>query len=432
MTGVDGERAAVRTETLANGLRVVVQEVRTAPLVSVWCWYRVGSKDEGPGLTGASHWVEHMNFKGTKRISRDEIKNSIERYGGFWNGYTWIDQTTYVQTATRNALDQMLFVESERMHHCLYEPADCDSERTVIVSELQGGENDPDTLLDIELTATAFKAHPYRHPTIGWLADLEAMSRDDLYGFYRRHYVPANATLVVVGDVDAGDALRRAETAFGAIPAGEAPARLRASEPPQLGERRVTIRKPGTTAYLKVAYHAPAVDHADFAPMLVLDAALTGAKGLSLWSSFRGTPPQRRSRLYRALVERQLASAVGGMYAPTAHPFLFTVSATAAAGAAPEAVEEAALAALDAARDEGVAPDELARAKRQLRARMVFEGDSVTNIAHQLGFFSTVSALDTWFDMPARIEAVTAEDVARVAAAHLGAGNRTVGWFLPA
>ena len=166
--------------------------------------------------------------------------------------------------------------------------------------------------------------------------------------------------------------------------------------------------------------------------MLVLDAALTGAKGLSLWSSFRGTPPQRRSRLYRALVERQLASAVGGMYAPTAHPFLFTVSVTAAAGAAREEVEAATLAALDAARDEGITADELARAKRQLRARMVFEGDSVTNIAHQLGFFATVSELDTWFDMPARIEAVGADDVARVAARCLAADNRTVGWFLPA
>ena len=432
MTAPAARAAAIRSATLANGLRLLVQEVRTAPLVSVWCWYRVGSKDEGPGLTGASHWVEHMNFKGTKRISRDDIKGSIERYGGFWNGYTWIDQTTYVQTATRDALHQMLFVESERMHQCLYQPSDCDSERTVIISELQGGENDPDTLLDIELTATAFKAHPYRHPTIGWQADLEAMTRDDLYGFYRRYYVPNNATLVIVGDVDTGDAVRRAEAAFGAIPPGEAPPRLRATEPPQLGERRVTIRKEGTTAYLKVGYHAPAVGHDDFAPMLVLDAALTGAKGINLWSSFRGTPPQRRSRLYRMLVERQLASAVGGMYAATAHPFLFTVSVTAAAGVAPDEVEAATLAALDAARDEGIAPDELARAKRQLRARMVFEGDSVTNLAHQLGFFSTVSELDTWFDMPARIEAVTAADVARVAATHLAAGNRTVGWFLPA
>ena len=423
---------AVRSTTLANGLRVLVQEVRTAPLVSVWCWYRVGSGDEGPGLTGASHWVEHMNFKGTKRISRDDVKGAIERYGGFWNGYTWIDQTTYVQTATSDALDHMLFVEAERMHHCLYEPAACDSERTVIISELQGGENDPDTLLDIELTATAFKAHPYRHPTIGWLADLEAMTREDLHGFYRRYYVPNNATLVVVGDVDAADAARRAAAAFDAIPAGAAPPRLRVTEPPQLGERRVTIRKEGTTAYLRVGYHAPAVDHEDFAPLLVLDAVLTGAKGLSLWSSFRGTPPQRRSRLYRALVERQLASAVGGMYAPTAHPFLFTVSATAASGAEPDAVEAAALAALDAARDEGVEPAEVERARRQLRARMVFQNDSVTNLAHQLGFFSTVSQLDTWLAMPARLEAVTADDVSRVAAAWLGADNRTVGWFLPA
>ena len=432
LTPVAGSGGALRSTTLDNGLRLLVQEVRTAPLVSVWCWYRVGSKDEGPGLTGASHWVEHMNFKGTTRISRDEIKGSIERYGGFWNGYTWIDQTTYVQTATSDALDQMLFVEAERMHHCLYEPAACDSERTVIISELQGGENDPDTLLDIELTATAFKAHPYRHPTIGWLPDLEAMTREDLYGFYRRYYVPNNATLVVVGDVDAGDAARRAAAAFGGIPAGEPPPRLRASEPPQLGERRVTIRKEGTTAYLKVAYHAPPVDHDDFAALLLLDAALSGAKGLSLWSSFRGTPPQRRSRLYRALVEQQLASAVGGMYAPTAHPFLFMVSVTAAAGAEPNEVEAATLAALDAARDEGVSAAELQRAKRQLRARMVFDNESVTNLAHQLGFFSTVSKLDTWFDLPARIEAVTVGAVARVAATHLTADNRTVGWFLPA
>ena len=432
LTPVAGSGGAVRSTTLDNGLRLLVQEVRTAPLVSVWCWYHVGSKDEGPGLTGASHWVEHMNFKGTTRISRDEIKGSIERYGGFWNGYTWIDQTTYVQTATSDALDQMLFVEAERMHHCLYEPAACDSERTVIISELQGGENDPDTLLDIELTATAFKAHPYRHPTIGWLSDLEAMTREDLYGFYRRYYVPNNATLVVVGDVDAGDAARRAAAAFGGIPAGETPPRLRASEPPQLGERRVTIRKEGTTAYLKVAYHAPPVDHDDFAALLLLDAALSGAKGLSLWSSFRGTPPQRRSRLYRALVEQQLASAVGGMYAPTAHPFLFMVSVTAAAGAEPNEVEAATLAALDAARDEGVSAAELQRAKRQLRARMVFDNESVTNLAHQLGFFSTVSKLDTWFDLPARIEAVTVGAVARVAATHLTADNRTVGWVLPA
>ena len=170
--------------------KVLIQEEHTAPLASVWCWYKVGSKDERPGLTGVSHWCEHMNFKGTTNIPRDQVKGIIEQYGGSWNGYTWIDQTTYLETATRDALDRMLFIEAERMANCLYHPDDCESERTVIISELQGGENDPDQLLDQELTATAFKAHPYRHPTIGWLSDLQTMTRDDLYGYYRRFYVP--------------------------------------------------------------------------------------------------------------------------------------------------------------------------------------------------------------------------------------------------
>ena len=165
--------ASVHQRTLDNGLRVLVHPVHTAPLVSVWCWYGVGSRDEVPGRTGVSHWVEHMNFKGTINIPRDDMKGMVERLGGMWNGYTWIDQTTYLETAGRDALDQMLYLEAERMANGLYAPADIESERTVIISELQGGENDPEQLLDTEVTATAFRSHPYRHPTIGWLEDLQ-------------------------------------------------------------------------------------------------------------------------------------------------------------------------------------------------------------------------------------------------------------------
>ena len=326
VTATPESRLGVQVRVLDNGLRVLVREVRTAPLVSVWCWYRVGSKDERPGLTGVSHWCEHMNFKGTTNIPRDQVKGIIDQYGGFWNGYTWIDQTTYMETASTDALDKMLFIESERMSRCLYDPADCASERTVIISELQGNENDPDQLLDTEVTAAAFKAHSYRHPTIGWLGDLKTMSRDDLYGYYTQHYLPNNATLVVVGDVDTDDAFRRAERAFGDIEPGTIPDRVQTVEPEQVGERRVTIRREGTTAYLKVAYHAPAVDHDDFAPMLVIDAALTGAKGLNLWSSFRAAPPQRRSRLYRALVDHRLAAAVGGACVATEDPYPVTAA----------------------------------------------------------------------------------------------------------
>jgi zinc protease len=421
----------IHEQVLDNGLKVLIREEHTAPLASVWCWYKVGSKDEGPGLTGVSHWVEHMNFKGTTNIPRDQVKGIIEQFGGSWNGYTWIDQTTYLETATRDALDRMLFIESERMANCLYHPDDCESERTVIISELQGGENDPDQLLDQELTATAFKAHPYRHPTIGWLSDLQTMTRDDLYGYYRRYYVPNNATLVIVGDVDTREALKRADHYFGKIEARPVTRPTHTAEPEQLGERRVTISKPGTTAYLKVGYHAPALGHADFFPVLALDAVLTGAKGLNLWSSFRTPPPQRSARLYRALVDKGLASALIGAMLPTQHPFLYTVSLTATEGTTLAVLEEATLRELDNVRTRGVTADELQKVKNQLRARLVFENDSVTNIAHQLGYFETVASWSLFPTLLSRIQEVTLDAINAAAARYLAPSNRTIGWFDP-
>jgi zinc protease len=421
----------IRSATLDNGLKVLVQEEHTAPLASVWCWYKVGSKDERPGLTGVSHWVEHMNFKGTTNIPRDQVKGIIEQFGGSWNGYTWIDQTTYLETASRHALDRMLFIESERMANCLYHPDDCESERTVIISELQGGENDPDQLLDQEVTAAAFKAHPYRHPTIGWLTDLQSMTRDDLYTYYRRYYIPNNATLVIVGDVDTEDALRSADRYFGPIPSGPAPPRMRTVEPEQIGERRVLIRRRGTAAYFKAVYHAPGATDADFLPLLVLDAVLTGAKGVNLWSSFRVAPPQRSARLYRALVDGGIASTVSGSVVPTAEPFLYTISATATDGTPLASVESALLAALDQVRRSGITEAELARAKAQLRARLVFDGDSITNIAHQIGYFETIASVDVFTGLAGRLAAVTLEQVAAAAARLFGEARRTVGWFEP-
>jgi zinc protease len=422
---------SVHEEVLENGLRVLIQEVHTAPLASVWCWYRVGSKDEATGTTGVSHWVEHMNFKGTTNIPRDKVKGIIEQFGGYWNGYTWIDQTTYTETATRDALDRMLFIESERMAHCLYDPEDCESERTVIIAELQGGENDPDTLLDQELTATALKAHPYRHPTIGWLADLQSMTREDLVAYYRRYYVPNNATVVVVGDVDTRDAMRKVTQHFAEIPPGEVARRVHTQEPEQLGERRVTISREGTTAYLKLAFHAPGIDDPDFFPMLVLDAILTGAKGLNLWASFRTPPPQRSARLYRRLVNTGLASSVAGGLVPTQHPFLYTISATATDGTPLAALEHAMIQEIDRVRSGGVTAHEAERAKNQLRARLVFENDSITNIAHQLGYFETIATWRLVASLRERIDAVSVEAIAAAAAVRLTATNRTVGWYEP-
>jgi len=421
----------VTRATLDNGLKVLIQEEHTAPLASVWCWYKVGSKHESPGLTGVSHWVEHMNFKGTTNIPRERIKGIIEQFGGAWNGYTWVDQTTYLETATRDALDRMLFIEAERMANGLYHPDDCESERTVIISELLGGENDPDQLLDQEVTATAFKAHPYRQPTIGWLSDLQSMTRDDLYSYYRRHYVPNNATLVIVGDIAAGQALSRAEHHFGKIPPGAFPTYSRTMEPEQTGERRVTIRKNGTTAYIKAAFHAPAIGDSRFLPLLLLDASLTGAKGLNLWSSFRVAPPQRRARLYRALVERGLASSVSGSLLPTEEPFLYTISVTATEGISLASAEAALLEELERLQQDAISEGELAKAKQQLKVRLVFDSDSITNIAHQLGYYETIAGADLFLTLQQRIAAVTLDEVAAVGRATFNPSNRTIGWFDP-
>jgi zinc protease len=428
MTTAEARRpGAIRTETLQNGLKVIMLEEHTAPLASVWCWYRVGSRDERPGLTGVSHWVEHMNFN----IPLDQVKGIIEQFGGSWNGYTWLDQTTYLETASREALDRMLFIESERMGRCLYDPADCESERTVIISELEGGENDPENFLDQELTATAFKAHPYRHPTIGWLSDLQSMTRDDLYGHYRRYYVPNNATLVVVGDIDLDETMERVRHHFEAAEPGAEIVRIRTTEPEQTGERRVVIRRPGTAAYLKAGFHAPAVDDPAFVPALVLDAVLTGAKGVNLWSSFRLPPPQRSARLYRSLVEHGLASSVQGAILPTAEPFLYTVSVTAADGTPLDAVEAALLAELDRIRRDGITGEELARARTQLHARMIFDDDSITNVAHQLGYFDNITSVDRFFELPALVDATTLDDVHAVAMKLFTTNNRTVARFEP-
>ena len=423
--------STVRETILDNGMKVLIREVHTAPLASVWCWYRVGSKDEGPGMTGVSHWCEHMNFKGTTNIPRDQVKGIIEKFGGAWNGYTWIDQTTYLETASKDALDRMLFIEAERMDACLYDPADCESERTVIISELQGGENDPEQLLDTEVTATAFKVHPYHHPTIGWLPDLQTMSRDDLYGHYRKFYVPSNATLVIVGDVDTEDVLKKVEKQFGGIAAGSRPARIRQSEPEQQAERRVVLRKEGTTAYWKAVFHAPAFEHEDFFPLLVADAVLNGAAGLNIWSMGGVSRPQRSARLYRALVDKGLASTVSGALMPTEHPYLYAIHASVAEGQSLDSVEGVVMGEIDKLRAGGITAAELKKVHTQLRARFIYDADSVTDIAHQLGYFETISSWKAYEKLRERLDAVTPDAVHAAAAKYLTAANRTIGWFEP-
>jgi zinc protease len=257
------------------------------------------------------------------------------------------------------------------------------------------------------------------------------MTRDDLYGHYRRYYVPNNATLVVVGDIDLDETMERVRHHFEAAEPGAEIVRIRTTEPEQTGERRVVIRRPGTAAYLKAGFHAPAVDDPAFVPALVLDAVLTGAKGVNLWSSFRLPPPQRSARLYRSLVEHGLASSVQGAILPTAEPFLYTVSVTAADGTPLDAVEAALLAELDRIRRDGITGEELARARTQLHARMIFDDDSITNVAHQLGYFDNITSVDRLFELPALVDATTLDDVHAVAMKLFTTNNRTVARFEP-
>ena len=314
----DAVTGVVRTR-LDNGLSLLVAERPDVPLVSVWSWYRVGSGDESPGQTGVSHWVEHMTFKGTELIPPAAMRGYVDRFGGMWNGYTWLDQTAYVSTATRDVLDELLVLEAERMDGCLFDAGECESERTVILAELHGAENDPEQVLETEVVAAALKAHPYRHPTIGWESDLRTMTRADLVSHYRRHYGPANATLVVAGAVHAPDVLRRVADRFDGRGKGRqtiAPLRP-VDEPPPPGARLVVIERPGSSHFVKCVCPAPAVTAHDFPAMLAADAVLSGASGLNIWAAAGPLPPQRQSRLYRALVEPGLAASASSVVSPT-------------------------------------------------------------------------------------------------------------------
>ncbi len=385
-------------------------------------------------MTGVSHWVEHMNFKGTTNIPRDQVKGIIERFGGSWNGYTWLDQTTYLETATTDALDRMLFIEAERMASCLYDPADCESERTVIISELQGGENDPEQRLDTEITATAFKAHPYRHPTIGWIHDLRTMTREDLYGHYRRYYVPNNATLVVVGDVDAADARapRRARPSDASPPGAPAAAGRR----PRSRRRKASAGCTCASPAPRPIGGPPSTPRASPIPTssrcCALDAVLTGASGLNIWSGGKVPTPQRGARLYRGA--RQPRPGLVGRRLPGADRRAVPLLAerdrrrrpVAGGGRGGGAGSNA-----RASPPPGPTAAELATVQAQLRARFVYDGDSVTDVAHQLGYFATIGRWQDWHEAFARLAAVTVDDVHAAARRYLAADNRTIGVFEP-
>jgi zinc protease len=422
--------ASFQQTTLDNGLRVIVREVRERPLVGVWMWYRVGGRNELPGTTGVSHWVEHMLFKGGKRFGKGEITKEISRRGGALNAFTWIDCTSYFETLPSSEIDLALAIESDRIYDTRIEAEEAEAERTVVISEREGSENYPEFWLREEVQSVAWREHPYRLGVIGPKSDLRAMTREDLYQHYKRYYMTNNATLVMVGDFSTAELLDKIHGEFDKHPAGETPAPLLIEEQPQTGERRVTVRRPGPTSYVMLAYHAPEASHVDAAPMVVLSSVLGGASSPIAWGGARGLG--RSSRLYRALIDGEIASSVSASFELTLDPYLFAFDATLRNGVEPARGEAAILAEVEKIQRQGVPEDELARTRRQLHAQVVYSLEGVTNQGFALGFMDLVARDPAaWQTFPEALQGVTADDVQRVASKYLVEQHRTTGWFIP-
>ena len=414
---------------LDNGLTVILKEMHHAPVATFMLWYRVGSRQEIPGLTGVSHWVEHMMFKGTPAFPNGSLDRLISREGGHLNAFTWVDFTAYYETLPSGRIGLALDVEADRMVNTLMTSEEVESERTVILSERQMYENDPRFLLNEELIAAAFRVHPYHHEVIGDAADLRSMTRDDLYGYYRRNYTPNNAIAVVVGDFETAAMLAQIKAKFGGIPAGEAPPPVTRQEPQQKGERRVVVIGPGDTAYLTMAFRAPGADHPDYYPLTLLNAAFSGGSSLGM---FGGGGSNKSSRLYKALVDTNLAAAAYGGMGPTVDPFLYTISAVVRNGRTLHEVESALDAELARLAAEPITQTELNKALKRAKAQFVMAGESITGQTQLLGLAEAVVGDYRWFERVLdRLNAVTLTDIERVRRDYLQKRSRTVGWYEP-
>jgi zinc protease len=408
------------TETrLPNGLVVLTKEDHAAPVVCTYVWYRVGSRNEVPGLTGISHQLEHMMFKGTKHEFPHPgyIDLLVGQHGGENNAFTTTDYTAYFLLLPADQLDLALRIEADRMTQAAMDPKQLVAEKRVVLSELEGDNNDNSSFLYDNTRATAYQYHPYHYPIIGTKWDVEHFTRAQVYHYYRTHYAPNNATLVIVGDFDTTATLSRVRQLWRDVQPTAVPQARLNPEPPQRGERHILVRRAGTTAYLECMYHIPAATHPDLPSLTVLASAL--AEG-------------RSSRLYRALVETQLASDVGATANQGIDSELLDIEVSAQAGVMPDRIETALLAALARLRTESLTDRELQQAKNQARADFIYAQDSVEQQAARLGLYQTVTGdwrtLTTYLD---KINAVTAADVRRVAQTYLTDDNRTVGVFQP-
>jgi zinc protease len=411
--------AAVLATTLDNGLRVLLLEDRRSPIVTVQMWYRVGSRNEARGATGIAHFLEHLMFRGTARYGPGVFARLVERNGGQNNAFTSQDVTSYYVNLAAERLDLVLELEADRMQNLQIDPKIVTAEREVVIEERRTRtEDDPGGALGEEVSATAFRAHPYGQPIIGWPTDLTRITPEEIRAFYRTYYVPNNAILVMVGDFTAAEALAKVKAAFGAIPRGADPPPVLAVEPPQNSERRVTVQRPAELPIVYLGYPVPNQKSADAPALEVLSVILSGG---------------RASRLYQDLVhERQLALEAGGDYSYfSIDPNLFWFWATPLPGQSAETLEKELLAHMERLRREPVSEVELTRAKNQIESSFVFQDDSIHRRASLLARFELIGGYALKDAYLASMRAVTAADVQRVAAAYFQDEKKNVGILLP-
>ncbi len=416
-------------DTLPNGLTVHLKEIHTAPLISSWVWYKVGSRNEHRPTTGVSHWVEHMQFKGTEKYPAGYLDREISRMGGMWNAMTYLDWTTYFETLPAYTFDLSLSLEADRMLNSRFDPQEVELERTVIISEREGNENEPQFLLGEAIQAAAFNRHPYHYEVIGEKADLESMSRDDLYNHYRRYYNPGNAVLAVAGDFEIQTMLDKVFEAFGGIPETEPAILDIAAEPPQDRERRVTVSGPGQTSYVQISYRAPSAGDLDFFGLTVLDSLLTGPSSLNMFGS--GGTTNKTSRLYRALVEGEIAVSCFGTLQATHDPYLYAINLTVHPHHTPEEVLQAVDDELKGVLDSPVTADQIARAIKQAKALFAYSSENISNQAFWLGYAEMFANYDWFENYINHLAKVTPEEVLRIARQYLIPENRVVGFYTP-
>ncbi|MFT3759676.1 M16 family metallopeptidase [Thauera sp.] len=394
--------------TLTNGMKVIVKEDRRAPSAVHMVWYRSGSMDEAEGVSGVAHVLEHMMFKGTKNVGPGEFNKRVAAVGGRDNAFTGKDYTAYFQQVPPDRLSEMMALEADRMQHLVLDDEAFRRELEVVKEERRLRTDDqPRALVYEQLMATAFKAHPYRRPVIGWMPDLEAMKPEDAREWYRRWYTPANAYLVVVGDVDHRRVFRDAERHYGPIAARPLPERRISTEPAQRGPRQAEVKAPAELPYLSMAWHVPALhDPAkdrDAYALQVLSAVLDGYDG---------------ARLTRRLVrDSGLALSAGSGYDGSGRgPALFYLDGVPAPGHSVDELQAALRAELQRIRDEGISEAELARVKTQAVASRVYKRDSLMGQAMEIGYLESAGL--SWRDEELLLEglrSVTAEEVRSVA-----------------